>query len=199
MRNTLHMRTVAKLPWPIVAVLLTANLAGASAVNSQESGSSGISDYSFEPNPQEIKPKMYNWEIKLNGSDSRNGTYEIAQITRLKSDSRTADSKSTVLVDSKVIVPNQDGIIDFKLYVGDKEPKQNMGRRGDIGLPIIFSGIGTGNAQSGWIVLRGAKVAQVVPSGKGTRLSNGALSLIQFTVTNDRGESFQDDVILRRK
>jgi len=193
------MKIVTTFPGPIVTVLLIANLAAASPVNSEESGFSGISEYSFEPNPQEIKPKMYNWEIKLNRSDSRNGTYEIAQITRLKSDSTAADGKSTVLVDSKVIVPNQDGIIDFKLYVGDKEPKQNMGRRGNIGQPIIFSGVGTGNAQSGWIVLLGAKVDQVVPSSKGTRLSNGGLSLIQFTVTNDRGETFQDDVILRRK
>jgi len=119
--------------------------------------------------------------------------------SRLTSGSTAADGKSTVLVDSKVIMPNQDGIIDFKLYVGDKEPKQNMGRRGNIGQPIIFSGIGTGNAQSGWIVLLGAKVDQVVPSGKGTRLSNGILSLIQFTVTNAAGEKFQADVILRRK
>lgn len=184
---------------PIVIVLLIASFAGVSAVKSEESSFSGISEYSFEPNPQEINPKMYNWQIKLNRSDSRNGTYEIAQITRLKSGSTAADSQSTVLVDSKVIVPNQDGIIDFKLYVGDKEPKQNMGRRGNIGQPIIFSGIGTGNAQSGWIVLLGAKVDHVAPSGKGTRLSNGRLNLIQFTVTNDRGETFQDDVILRRK
>jgi hypothetical protein len=194
------MKIAATFRWPLVIVLLIASLAGASAVKSEESSFSGISEYSFEPSPQEIKPKMYNWEIKLNRPDSRNGTYEIAQITTLKkSGSMAADSTTTVLVDSKIIVPNQDGIIDFKLYVGDKEPKQNMGRRGNIGQPIIFSGIGTANAQSGWIILPGTKVDQVVPSGKGTPLLNGRLSLIQFTVTNDGGETFQADVILRRK
>jgi hypothetical protein len=143
---------------------------------------------------------MYNWHIKLNESDSRSGTYEIAQITTpTKSDPATADAASTVLVDSKIIVPNQEGIIDFNLYVGDKEPKQNMGRRGDVGQPIIFSGIGTGKAESSWIVLPGAKVDRVVSSGKGTALSNGRLNLIEFTVTNGGGEKFQADVILRRK
>jgi hypothetical protein len=114
-------------------------------VKSAETNFSGIIEYVFEPNPKEIKPKMYNWEIKLNESDSRNGTYEIGQITRpRKSDPKAAATASTVLVESKMITPNQDGIIDFNLYVGEREPTQNMGRRGNIGQPIIFSGRGTG-------------------------------------------------------
>jgi hypothetical protein len=117
---------------------------------SAETNISGIIEYVYERNPREIKPKMYNWEIKLNEADSRNGSYEIVQITK----SNKADPKAStaavpiVLVESKMIVPNQDGIIDFKLYVGDKEPKQNMGRRGNIGQPFIFSGIGTAKAES---------------------------------------------------
>lgn len=180
-------------------VLLAGSLGSAFAVRSAETNFSGINEYFFDPNPKEIKPKMYNWEIRLNQSDSGNGTYEIAQITRPTKGATTAANTTDVLVESKIIVPNQDGIIDFKLYVGEKEPKQNMGRRGYVGHPIIFSGIGTANAQSSWIVLPGATVDQVVPSGKGTRLSNGILSLIQFTVTNAAGEKFQANVILRRK
>ena len=194
------MKVVTTFRWQIVLVLLAGSLGSAFAVKSAEANFSGINEYFFEPNPQEINPKTYNWEIKLNQSDSRNGTYEIAQITRPRNGATTtADTTSTILVESKIIVPNQDGVIDFKLYVGDKEPRQNMGRRGYIGQPIIFSGIGTANAQSGWIVLPGATVDQVVPTSKGTPLTNGSLSVISFTVTNAAGEKFQADVILRRK
>lgn len=184
----------------MLVALLAIGLGSPFAVNSAETNFSGIIEYVFEPNPQEINPKMYNWEVRLNEVDSRNGTYEIVQITKpRKTDPKAADSAPKVLVESKMIVPNQDGIIDFKLYVGDKEPKQNMGRRGNIGHPIIFSGRGTGKAESSWIVLPGTQVDRVAPSGKGTQLSDGRLSLIQFIVTNDGGEKFQADVILRRK
>ncbi len=187
------------LQWPIIVILLAGSLGSSCSVNAADARFSGVVEYSFEPNPKEIKPKMYNWEIKLNGADSRNGTYDIAQITRPKTSDPTADAITTVLVDSVIVVPNQDGIIDFNLYVGDKEPKQNMRRRGNVGQPIIFSGIGTAKAESSWIVLPAAKVDEVVPSGKGTPLSNGRLSLIQFTVTNEVGARFQADVMLRRK
>ena len=30
-----------------------------------ESEFSGVTDYVFDPNPQEIVPKLHNWEIKL--------------------------------------------------------------------------------------------------------------------------------------
>jgi hypothetical protein len=143
---------------------------------------------------------MYNWEVKLSKAVSQNGAYEIVQITKpRKADAKPADTATTVLIESKMIVPNQDGIINFKLYVGDKEPKQNMGRRGNVGQPIIFSGRGSGKGESTWIVLPGIKVDQVAPSVKGAQLSNGNLNLIQFIVTNDRGEEFQADVLLRRK
>jgi len=185
--------------WQMLVALLAMGLGSPFAVNSAETNFSGIIEYVFEPNPQKINPKMYNWEVKLNEADSRNGTYEIVQITKpRKTDPKAADTAPKVLVESKMIVPNQDGIIDFKLYVGEKEPKQNMGRRGNIGHPIIFSGRGTGKAESNWIVLPGTKVDRVAPSGKGTQLSDGRLSLIQFIVTNDGGEKFQSDVILRR-
>jgi len=183
---------------PMVVALLVMGLGN---TLSAETNISGIIEYVYERNPQEITPKMYNWEVKLNEADSRNGTYEIVQITKsIKADPKAgAATVPIVLVESKMIVPNQDGIIDFKLYVGDKEPKQNMGRRGNIGQPFIFSGRGTGKAESTWIVLPGTKTDRVVPSAKGTQLSDGRLSLVQFIITNDGGEKFQVDVILRRK
>jgi hypothetical protein len=186
--------------WQVLVVLLAVSLGDSFAAKSAETNFSGITEYVFEPNSQEISPKMYNWEVKLSKVDSQNGAYEIVQMTKpRKADSKPVDTATTVLIDSKMIVPNQDGIINFKLYVGDKEPKQNMGRRGNVGQPIIFSGRGTGKGESTWIVLPGTKVDQVAPSVKGTQLSNGKLNLIQFVVTNDGGEKFQADVIFRRK
>jgi hypothetical protein len=194
------MKTEKIIRWSMVIALLAMCLGSQIVAQSAETNINGIVEYIYEWNPQEIKPKMYNWEVMLSAADSRNGTYEIVQITKpVKADSKAAGSAPNVLIESKVITLNQDGIIDFKLYVGDKEPKQNMGRRGNIGQPIVFSGRGTGNAASNWIVLPGTKVDRVVPFGKGTQLSDGRLSLIQFIVTNDSGEKFQADVILRRK
>ena len=186
--------------WQVLVVLLAGSLGNSFAAKSAETNFSGITEYVFEPNPREISPKMYNWEIKLSKVDSQNGVYEILQITKpRKADSKLVEAATMVLIDSKMIVPNQDGMINFKLYVGDKEPKQNMGRQGNIGQPIIFSGRGTGKGESTWIVLPGNKVDQVTPSVKGAQLSNGKLNLIQFVVTNDGGEKFQADVIFRRK
>ncbi|MGE5304790.1 MAG: hypothetical protein ACM3TN_15880 [Alphaproteobacteria bacterium] len=186
--------------WQMLATLLAIGLGNSFPANSAETNFSGITEYVFEPNPQKISPKMYNWEIKLSKADSQNGAYEIVQITRpRKADSKPVEAATTVLIESKMIVPNRDEVINFKLYVSDKEPKQNMGRRGNIGQPIIFSGRGTGKGESNWIVLPGSKMEQVAPSVKGAQLSNGQLNLIQFIVTNDRGEKFQADVILRRK
>jgi hypothetical protein len=186
--------------WQMLAGLLAVGLGNSFAAKSPETNFSGITEYASEPNPQEISPKMYNWEVKLNKADSQNGAYEIVQITKpRKADSKAVEAATTVLIESKMIVRNQDGIINFNIFVGDKEPKQNMGRRGNIGQPIIFSGRGTGKGESNWIVLPGTKVDQVAPSVKGAQLSNGKLTLSQFIVTNDRGEKFQADVILRRK
>ena len=160
---------------------------------------SGIADYKFDSNPQEIKPKMYNWEITLNAANSTNGIYEIIQVTRLLSEDGANRTTTNVLMDGKMVVPNEAGIIHFKLSIGDKVPKQNMNGPGKIGQPIIFSGIGTGKGSSAWIVLPGSKVEQTTPSDKGTKLSDGKLNLIRYAVANDGGEKFQVDVMLCRK
>jgi hypothetical protein len=162
---------------------------------------SGIVEYVFapNPNPREIQPRMYNWEVRLSAADSRKGPYEIVQLTRaLTAAGKAPQPEMSVLVDAGMIVANQDGVIPFELRVGDKEPTRNMGRQGNIGQPVVFSGKGTGKGASGWIVLPGTRVERVTPSSKGTRLSNGRLEFIQFIVTNDRGEKFQADVVLRR-
>jgi hypothetical protein len=183
----------------LLLVVLAAEWARPVAAGPADPDFSGIVNYLFEPNPQEIKPKMYNWEVSLNKSDSQS-VYEIVQITSPKStNSKGLDPAQTVLVESRMIASNQDGVVDFNVYVGNKAPKENMGRRGHAGEPIIFSGRGTGRGESNWIILPGSKVEQVVPATKGTRLSDGRLDLIQFAVTNDRGEQFQVDVVLRRK
>jgi hypothetical protein len=185
--------------------LLAAGLGSELSAQPAQTAVSGIVSYVFEPNPQEIKPKMYNWEIKLNQADSKAGVYEIIQITRpAKAHVTAANAVSDVLIPSKVILPGRVGavnvnLVNFNLYVGDKAPHQNMGRRGNSGQPIILSGIGTGNGASSWVVFPGAKIERVLPSVSGTRLSHGKLRLIQFIVSNDRGEQFQTDVILRRK
>ena len=98
-----------------------------------------------------------------------------------------------------MIVPNQDGLIDFKLYIGEKQPKPNMPGPGSMGEPIIFSGRGTGKGESNWIYLPGSKVDNVIPAVKGTGMSDGKLNLIQFIVTKADGEKVQTDVVLRRK
>ena len=193
------MKLLSIIRWLVLIVPLAIGFGG-SVVKSADTNLSGIVEYVYEPNPQEIKPKMYNWQIKLNQTDSRNGPYEIVQVTKSsKADPKPKIPKPTVLIDSNMIVPNRDGIIDFNLYVGDKEPKQNMGRRGNIGQPIIFSGKGTGKGESNWIVLSGTKIDRVAPSAKGTQLLHGRLNLLELIVTNDSGEKFQVDVMLRRK
>jgi len=180
----------------LVAALLACVLARPLA----QTDVSGIVTYLYESNPSEIKPKMYNWEVRLNQADSHAGAYEVIQLTRpTTANAKGADVGPQVLVESKVITLGEDGAVHFNLYVGDKTPKENMGRRGHSGEPIIFSGIGTGNSASSWIVFPGATIARTVPSPKGTRLVDGKLSLIQFIVSDDRGEQFQTDVVLRRK
>ena len=183
--------------WPMLGVLVAICLGSAVTVKSAQSTVSGIVEYVYEPNPQQIKPKMYNWQIKLNPTDSRNGPYEIIQVTW--SGKADPKAKTAVLIDSNMIVPNRDGIIDFNLYVGDKEPKQNMSQRGNIGEPIIFSGKGTGKAASNWIILPGTKIDRVAPSAKGIQLRDGSLDLLRFIVTNEGGEQFRVDVMLRHK
>jgi len=184
----------------LLPAVLAAGMARPFAAMSAETDFSGIVSYVFEPNPQEIKPKSYNWEITLTKSDSQSGVYEIVQITRPTStNSKGVGPVESVLVESKMISANSDGVVDFNLYVGDKTPKENMGRRGHVGEPIIFSGRGTGKGASSWIVLPGSTIGQVVPTTKGTRLSNGSLGLLRFTVSDDRGEQFQVDVVLRRR
>ncbi len=164
---------------------------------------SGIADYKFNPNPQEPTEEMYNWEVKLGVADSTNGTYEIVQITKpIKPGAETSDTITKVLIDrdmtdGAMIGTNEDGMIDFKLHIGDKEPTQNMNGRGKIGEPIIFSGAGKG--ESSGIVLPGFKVDETTPSDKGTKLVDGKLNLIRYVVTNDGGDKFQVDVMLCRK
>ena len=192
-----------KVNFCAVALLLVLPAAGSAhsvAAMSAAADFSGITSYVFESNPQEITPKMYNWRITLSKSDSEGGAYEIVQITRPKSaNAKAVDSAPNVLVDSKMIAVNQNGVVDFNLYVGDKAPKENMGTHGRSGEPIIFSGKGTGKAESNWIILPGPKIAQAVPATQGAALSDGRLRLIQFTVSDDRGEQFQVEVVLRRK
>ena len=183
----------------LVLALLAAGTGHPFAVTSAEVEFSGITSYVFESNPQEITPKMYNWRVTLSKSDSAGGVYEIVQITRPKRADSKADPTPNVLVDAKMIAVNQDGVVDFNLYVGDRAPKANMGLRGRAGEPIIFSGKGTGKAESNWIVLPGPKIEQAVPATQGAPMSDGQLRLIQFTVNDDRGEQFQVDVVLRRK
>ena len=185
-------------PWILLSFLAAAP-SSLLAAQSAETSISGIIEYVFDPNPQEITPKLYNWEIKLNSTDSRTGSYEIVQITKpLRAEPNAHDSAS-VLIDSRMIVLNTDGIINFRLYIGEKQPKPNMPGPGSMSEPIIFSGRGTGKGESNWIYLPGSKVDRVVPSEKGTKMSDGKLNLIQFIVTKADGEKFQTDVVLRRK
>ena len=184
----------------ILLLLLAAGLRNAFAAQATETSFSGIIEYIFEPNPQEITPKVYNWAIQLNSIDSRTFSYEIVQITKsAKAQPNARESAPNVLIDNRMIVPNQDGFIRFKLYIGEKQPKPNMPGPGSIGEPIIFSGRGTGKGQSNWIYLPGSRVESVIPSPNGTRMSDGKLNLIQFIVTKTDGEKIQTEVVLRRK
>jgi hypothetical protein len=192
--------TIRKIIRQWILPLLASGLCSSLAAQPAETSFSGVIEYVFNPNPQEITPKVYNWEIKLNSIDSRTGSYEILQITKLlRAQPAGPDSAPSVLIDNQMIVPNQEGVIDFKLYIGEKQPKPNMPGPGSMGEPIIFSGRGTGKGESNWIYLPGSKVDNVIPSVKGTRMSDGKLNLIQFIVTKANGEKFQTDVVLRRK
>jgi hypothetical protein len=176
-----------------------AGSAGKSSVEPPASGVSGVVEYRFEPAPRKISSKLHNWEVVLSKADAMGNRYDIIQVTRPIEENLTAPPATTnVLIDEKMIVPNEDGNIRFTLHAGDKWPAKNMNAPGNIGHPIIFSGVGTGIGASSWIVLPGANVGQVTPA-KRTRLSEGKLTLIQFVVSNADGERFETDVILRRK
>src|SRR5215475_4300769 len=100
------------IPAWILLPSLAAGLSSPLAAQSAETTISGIIEYVFDPNPQEITPKVYNWEIKLNSIDSRTGSYEIVQITKpLRAQPNGRDSALSVLIDTQMIVPNQDGLI----------------------------------------------------------------------------------------
>ncbi len=186
-------------PWTLLLVL-AAGLSSSFSAQTADIRVSGVIDYRFDPNPQEITPKLHNWEIKWDAIDSRTGSYEIVQVTRrVSAEPKARDVTSSVLIDDRMMVSNPDGIIDFKLYVGEKQPKLNMPGPGSMGEPIIFSGRGTGKGASNWIILQGSKVDRVIPSGTGTRMSDGRLNLIQFITSNAGGETFQTDVVLGRK
>jgi beta-lactamase regulating signal transducer with metallopeptidase domain len=157
---------------------------------------SGVTDYLYEPNPQKVKPKMYNWEVQLTAGDSRKGPYEILEITRPANADPKSPAAAKVLIDPEMIVPNANGVIDFMLYVGNKEPAPDPAAPGNIGEPIKFSGKGGGTGEAKEIDLPGATLDRVTPAGKGTRLTGGQLHLIQFIGANARGEKFQTDVIL---
>lgn len=161
---------------------------------------SGIVNYTFEPEPETISPKMYNWEFLLSEADSRNVAWAIVQVTRPSADTPRSDPEVTkTLIGPEMIVPNQDGVIHFMLHAGDKDPTLKMGAPGNIGHPISFSGRGTGIGTSSWIVLPGSEIQQVSPSETGTLLVDGTLRIIQFVGVNDAGDRFQSDVILRRQ
>ena len=175
-----------------------------SLVQSAEIDESGILSYTFDPNPQEIKPKLYNWEVRLSASDSTNGAYEIIQVSQPVGGGATPATTNVLIGVSQMshkemIVTNGSGKIDFMLHVGDKEPTRNMNGQGNLGLPLIFSGKGTGKGESDWIVVPGYKIDRVIPSEKGTQMVEGKLRLIQFVVSNTQGENIQAEVILRRR
>src|SRR5882724_10319462 len=131
------MRRENMIRWLMLVAPLAIGLERPFTVDSAET-SNGIIEYVLEPHPQKIEPNMYNWEVRLNSADSRNGPYEIIQMTKpLQADPLAADSPPKVLVESHMIVPNQDGLIDFKLSVGVKEPIKNMDKPGYIGQPIM--------------------------------------------------------------
>ena len=161
---------------------------------------SGIVKYTFEPEPETISPKMYNWELMLTEADSRNAAWAIVQVTQSSTDTPRSDPAVTkTLIDSEMIVPDQTGQIHFMLHAADKDPTLNMGAPGNVGHPIIFSGRGTGKGASNWIVLPGSEIQQVFPSEAGTPLVDGTLRIIGFVGLNDAGDRFQSDVILRHE
>jgi len=175
-------------------------LSSARSAPSMQSTASRIVTYVFEAQPQERAQKLYNWEVHLSEADSKKGLYEIVQVSRPTTPGASIAAPVTqVLFESKLILPGQDGAINFRLHAGDKVLKQNMGRSGYSGQAISFSGSGTGVGSSNWIVLPGSSVEHTTPVGAGTPMVDGNLPLIRFEVINARGEHFQTDVLLRRK
>jgi len=96
-------------------------LGSAGAWPTAQTEDSGIVSYLFEPNPTQVKPKMYNWEVWLSKADSQLGSFEIIQLTRpTNTKSNVAAVVPQVLVDSKVLVTGPDGSVHFKLFIGDR-------------------------------------------------------------------------------
>ena len=185
----------------MLLLLVSAMPVGCSqSIESPAPGISGVTQYEFNPNPGEIRPKLHNWVVELSKADSASNRYDIIQVTRPTEDDPAAgQATTTVLIDDRMIVPNPNGTIHFTLHVGDAEPTQNMNAPGNIGHPIIFSGRGTGKGVSNWIVLPGSEIDRVAPTEQGTSLSDGKLRLIQFVVRNADGEKYRAEVILRRR
>ncbi len=160
---------------------------------------SGITDFAFDAAPQAVTRKMYNWEITLSAADSKKGKYEIVQVNHyLSADGKTPDT-TNVLIDSAMVSSSPSAIVHFAVAAGDKQPKQNMGAPGQIGEPIVYLGLGTTKVSSDWITLPGTQIDRAAPSGKGTELVDGALTMIEFDVTDKDGQKVQSKVMLRRE
>lgn len=194
--------------WCAMALLVASVLATPFNGSCAQPVVSGIVEYFSDSNPQTIQPTTHNWEIRLDASDSTNGLYEIVQIDRHLDPGAEPRSTTNVLIglspmsQKPLIVPNGNGVIDFKLCIGNKKPESDRNaprNTGHTGQPLVFSGVGTGKAVSDWVVLPGSKVTKVTPSGKETKLSDGRLSIIQFLATSDSGSKFQTEVLLQRK
>ena len=191
----IHMKRVMT-----IVVLAVALLGCTRQDESREADVSGVVNYTFEPEPEGISTKLYNWELMLSEEDSRSATWTIVQVTQpLVDKPQPAAAVTETLIDSEMIVPNQDGHIHFKLHAGEKEPTPNMNGPGNVGHPVIFSGIGTGKGASNWIVLPGSEITEVIPSKTGTRPVDGALRIIRFIGVDAAGARFQSDVILRHE
>jgi hypothetical protein len=154
---------------------------------------SGVTNYAYETNPQKVKPKLYNWEVTLNHADSRGGPYEILQVTSPAFPGSAAQS-ANVLIAPEMIIPNSTGVIDFMLYLGEKEPARDPA--GYMLQPIKYSGEGSETGAASKVRLPGSSIDQALPAATGTKLIDGRLELIQFITTDDRGKKFRTDVLL---
>lgn len=146
-----------------------------------------------KPNPNNITPRKWNWEIELTPIQSKS-RFRIVQQTNGK---KGLEPEFTRILFSESELQKSSGdVIHFKLYSGDENPTLNMNKKGNVGLGVSFSRVGGGFGTSSWIVLPGRIVKSEVPQQG--YLTNAALLLLSIDTRDSMGNDYKTDLRLEQ-
>jgi len=181
----------------LVALLATFEIHGLGQAQTvkPEAATEKFEIFKFEevqrPDPNQIVPRKWNWEIRLSPSQSQRG-FRISQHTVAEKASGSNIDK--VLFDAKDLQKNPGDVIHFRLHTGDDNPSLDMNKKGNIGLGVSFARVGGGYGASGWIVMPGRIVrSQII---KQDYLKNGGLPLVSIETVDALGSEYRTELRL---